>query len=933
MKRILIVLAVLFGANLAAQPLNYSELLPENKEVKKGVLPNGLTYYIYPTEVVKGVASYYMIQNVGSILENEDQMGLAHFLEHMAFNGTENFPDKELLSTLQKHGAVFGRDVNAYTAFDETVYNMNNIPTTPELIDTGLLVLRDWSNYLTLDNEEIDLERGVIKEEWRTRQNGSMRILEKNLPIMFNKSLYAERLPIGTMEVVENFEYDALKQFYHDWYRTDLQAIAIIGDVDVSTIENKIKNLFSSIPAVENPKERFIVDIPGNSGLIYGMAMDDEVSTASISFGIRHPKSLAYGTVSDLKESLLNNMVTMMLSDRLREISDDPNAPFFRAIVSYNNHSRSSRAFMLSISPKVGKQQDAFESTLKEINRAVKFGFTKGEVDRAITNYKNSYENQISRIESRPHSAIQSMIQNNYLENSRMTDLVQEYGIVSKIFDGLSEEEVHARLKDLYTEDNRFVLVTGVNDQENLSENEALQIIKSIETDKTLVAYQDEFSGKTLLGDLKVKEGKIKSEKKNNAIGSTTFTMSNGIKVHYKFADKNKNDVRLSALSYGGLSLLDDADLPSAAYTAGLVDGSGLGDYSNSDLDKVLAGKTASTRVSISGISESIAGASSTRDVETMLQMVHLRFVKPRFDEDVYKVLVGNLENHLISRSRSLNDKINDSIQVTLYGKNNPKQALFTQDHIDKVSFERMQNIYTERFDNAADFEFFIVGDVSEDQLKPLLEKYIASIPTNKQRENYKNNTVEWLDDAIEKDVFLAMENPKSTVRVFYKNELKYTPKNALLARALGDILQLRYTETLREQEGGTYGASASVSLSKRPIEEVFLSIGFDCNPAMVDRLVAIVHEELNGVASGNISQSDLDKSITSYLKGHEEAKEFNQFDMQLLTNFYREDFNMNDPANFEDIAKNITVSDVQEFAKKMLKGAKTSQIIIKPSI
>ncbi|MBA6154017.1 M16 family metallopeptidase [Gelidibacter maritimus] len=932
MRKFTVLFSLLFCFGLMAQNANYEDPLPENTRVTKGVLPNGLTYYIYPSQVVKDAASYYIIQNVGSILENDDQQGLAHFLEHMAFNGTDNFPDKGILNTLQKHGAVFGKDINAYTSFDETVYNMNNIPTTPELVDTCLLVLHDWANFLSLEDEEIDAERGVIKEEWRTRQSGRMRIFQKNMPTVFNNSIYAERMPIGLMDVVDNFEYKALRDFYHDWYRTDLQAIAIIGDVDAEAVEAKIKTLFSAIPAIDNPRERFIVRIPENDQLMFSSASDEEVTTASLSFGIRHPKSLSNETVSDLKESLLNSMVTKMISERLGELSDKPDATFFRAFVGYGDNSRATNAFTVSISPKPDQQHAAFETVMKEVNRAVKFGFNEAEIERMITRYKNSYENQISKLDDRSHASIQSMIQNNYLENETMTDIVKEYAIAQQIFDDLTPEEVHANLKRLYTDKNRYMTATAVSTEKNITENEALQIIASAENDISLTAYEDGFSGKTLLGETKIKQGKVTSEKLNKATGSTTFTLSNGVKVHYKFADKNKNDVRLSALSYGGLSLVDDAKLPSANYVNSLVRSSGLGDYSSTDLSKVLAGKTANTGIFISNLSEGISGSSSTKDVETMLQMAHLRFVKPRFDEDAFKVLIGNLDNYLISRSNNINEKIKDSINVALYGKNDPKQPLFTKDYINSISFETIQQIYGERFKNVSDFEFFIVGDVSKEQLKPLLEKYIASIPTKKQTETYKDNSSQWLSKTIEKDVHLKMEDPKSTVRITYKNDLEYTIKNMLIARALGDILKLRYTETLREQEGGTYGASAFAGISKRPVEKATIFVGFDCNPEKVDRLVSIVHEELQKIAAGDINQTDLDKTTTNYLKERAQEKGFNQYDMSVLVNFYREDYDMNDPDNFENIVESISVNDIKEFTSNVLNGADIAEIIVKPS-
>ncbi|TXD46750.1 M16 family metallopeptidase [Polaribacter sp. IC073] len=931
MKKLILFLVLLIGSNLHAQDLDLNTQLPTNNIVKKGVLKNGLTYYIYNTDVTKDAASYYIIQNVGSVLENDKQQGLAHFLEHMAFNGTKNFAGKGVLNTLQKEGAVFGQDINAYTAFDETVYNMNNIPATPELIDTCLLILRDWSNGLLLTDEEIDAERGVIKEEWRTRQSGGMRIFKQSLPVMFNNTIYAERMPIGLMDIVANFEYKTLRDFYHDWYRTDLQAIAIIGDVDVEEVEAKIEKLFSNIPAIENPKERFIVNIPDNEEMLYALVQDKEVTTAQIEFGIRHQRPKTYAKVKDLKDFLIENMITSMFSARISELTQNPNTPFLGARINYSKNSRATSSFSASISPKPNQQQKAFKATLTEINRAVKFGFTQEEIDRAIVQFKNYYQTQISKESDKSHAAIVYEIQQNYLENITMVDISKQYQFIEKIVASLKKEDIHQRLKQLYTANNRSLIVTGVNGKNNLSEEEAKNIINLVENDTTIIAYADAFSGKTLISNVDIKSGTIISEKKNKEVEATTFKLSNGIKVHYKYTNKNKNDVKLEAVSYGGLSLINDEDLPSAKYASTVVQQSGLGDYSATDLTKVLAGKTASTYIDITALNESINGSSVTKDAETMLQMVHLRFVKPRFDEDAYKVFKGQVDNYLIRRSENINEKIQDSVTVALYGKNNPKKTIFNTNFASKINFNKIKNIYAERFADASDFEFFIVGDIDENTLKPLLEKYIASIPTNNTKEVWKDNSTPWLHNTIDKDVFLKMEDPKSTVRISYKNDYKYSLKNNIMAQALADILSLRYMDLLREDEGGTYGASAYGSVTKRPNEQANLWVQFDCNPDKVEKLVAIVHSELKKVAAGVISEADLEKTKNNYLKEYKQQQDYNSYEMSLLVNFYREGYNMNASKNFEDIVKNLKVKDIKTFAKNLIANAKSYEIIIKP--
>ena len=931
MKKIAFLLLCTISFIGTAQNLNLNDTLPVNQSIKKGVLANGMTYYLKNTDVTKGVASYYIIQNVGSVLEKENQRGLAHFLEHMAFNGTKNFKGKGVLDTLQKHGLVFGRDINAYTGFDETVYNINNIPTTPELIDTGLLILHDWSNYLSLTDEEVDAERGVIKEEWRTRQNGSMRILQQSLSTMFNNSIYAHRLPIGLMNIVDNFKYKQLHDFYHDWYRTDLQAIAIVGDIDVDEIEAKIKALFSGIPAVDNPLERVNVEIPDNEEMLYALSMDDEITTSSIALGIRHPKSLEKATVGRLKESLLNSMVTHMLSKRLTELSVKSDATFLGARISYSQQARTSNVFNISVSPKPEQQQAAFTSILSEVVRAVKFGFTESEIERTIIEFKNYYENKIINEDDMSHAAIVSIIKENYLNNTTITDISKEYELIKSIFNTLDKSELHSTIKKLYKKSNRFLLVTGVKGQDNLTKEDALKIINKVENDNALVEHKDDFGGKTLITGVEIQAGSISTVKENKLLESTTYTLSNGIKVHYKFADKNKNNVKLKAISYGGLSLLDDSDLPSANLLGNVIQYSGLGDYSATDLPKILAGKTASASISLNNLTESVQGASVTKDVETMLQMVYLRFVKPRFDPEGYDVIMQNVKNYQTRRSEDLNEKMKDSMVVTLYGENNPKHRIFNDAFIEEISFDKIKSIYKSRFANAADFEFFIVGDVKSEVLKPLLEKYIASIPTNESRENWTDNSTAWKNNSIDKDVFLTMEDPKASVRITFKNDYKYSLKESLVASALGSILQLRFTETLREEEGGTYGASAGASVSKRPTEKAVISVSFDCNPDKAETLIDIVYQEINKIANGEIQQVDLDKTLTNYIKERKQQKDYNSYDMSWLTTFYREGYDINDPENFENIVNAITKADIQNFTKKVLKDAQSYEIVFKP--
>ncbi len=922
---------LLFAHSLSAQRLDLNKPLPIEKSIKKGVLPNGLTYYIKSTDVVKDAATYYIIQNVGSMLENDDQQGLAHFLEHMAFNGTENFPGKGILNTLQKHGAVFGKDINAYTSFDETVYNLNNIPTKDGLVDTCLTILHDWCNYLSLTEEEIDAERGVIKEEWRTRQSGRMRLYRASMPATFNHSRYVERFPIGLMSVVENFKYKTLRDFYHDWYRTDLQAIAVVGDIAVDEVEQKIKEKFSHIPAVKNPRKRFVVDIPDNEELLYSLGMDPEISTSAIEFGIRHKKSIKDQTVADLRQSLLEDMATSMLSTRISDKAQKPEASYLRARISYRSMTRTSNAFDIRIFPKPDKQQAAFEEVLTEVQRAVKHGFAQPEIDRIIKEFSNRYETDISKKDDQPHWAIIRPILDNYLSNETITDLEKEYELAKQIFATLSAKELHDVIKKLYAKKNRYSNVTGVEGNNNLTEQQANEILTSLANDASIAPYRDESSGKTLLSGLKIKQGSIKEVVENKDLGALTYVLSNGIKVHYKFTDNEKNKVDFNAISHGGESLIAAEDLPSAGAMSNLVQMSGLGDYSATELPKILAGKTVWVGPGLGETIESMTGSSTTKDVETLLQMVYLYFERPRFDKEAFKVLQSNIDQYLIGRGKDIREQMRDGITTTLYGENHPRERVFDQDYVNAISFDKIKSIYESRFANPADFEFYIVGDIEQQQLQPLLIQYIASLPTTADKESYKDNDTDWKSDRIDEDVFLAMETPKANVNISLKKEIPYNVKNKLVTQALGDILKLRITETVREQEGGAYSPGVSSRLFKEPKTLAYVAVSFDCDPDMADRLVGIVHKEIAKIANGEINDDDLNKTLTNFLKEREQAKNKNKYAMDLLTTFYRDGYNRDEARNFEDIVNKISKEEIQALAKDIQQNGRSFEIVFKP--
>jgi zinc protease len=936
MKKAAILFLFLAGSltPIIGQNFKDTDALQENKKLRKGVLKNGLTYYIYNTDVNKNTASYYIIQNVGSILENDQQKGLAHFLEHMAFNGTENFKGKGILNTLQKHGAVFGRNINAYTSFDETVYNFDNIPTNvPGLMDSCLLILNDWSHNLSLTNEEIDSERGVITEEWRTRQNAGMRIFEQIIPAYFNNSKYAERMPIGDMNIVKNFEYKALRDFYQDWYRTDLQAIAVIGDVNVDEVEQKIKLLFSKIPAVPNPKKRLEVVIPDRKEPVFKLALDKEIASSDITFMIRNIGKDDYKTFADLQKKTQIELTFSLINKRLRDLSLQDANPFIKAGINYGKFQKANNALSISIAPKPNKQAEAFSLVLNELIRTMKFGFSEGEIQRAIAETQSSYEEYVEKESEISHKNLIGMVKDNYLENKVFTDPKSEYEMVKSILQNTDTKALQGILNEVYKQESRVIMVTGVEGETNLTQESALAIVSKAENNTTLQPYKDEFIAKSLMTDVAIVAGKIVSENENKETGSTTFLLSNGVKVHYKFANKNKSDVQLIAESFGGSSLYHPKEMPSVANATTLADMSGLGIFSSTDLKKVLAGKNANSFVKIGTVTESVFGLANLKDIETMMQLVHLRFVKPRFDPAMFDLLKNNAQNSLKNKNLDIKSRYNDSISAAVYGKNNSKIRLFNQAYINDLSYDQMKKVYLERYSAISGFEFFIVGDVDPKVLKPLLEKYIAGIKGDTRKETYKDNTVAWQQNKIDKDVFIKMETSKSTVNILFQKDYSYNQKNRIMATMLGAILQLRYTESLREKEGGTYGASVDFSMSQRPKNKGTLSISFDCDANKVESLLPIVYQEIEKIKKGTFNKEDLEKTKKNYLKSREDSKDFNKYSMDLIYNYFINDYNMDDPATYENSVKSISENDLQKFAKAFLNKAKSYEVVLKPKV
>jgi len=930
---VFLLLACFLLGSIANAQYDLKSPVPIDPEVRTGVLGNGLTYYIRHNQEPKERASFYIIQNVGGILEDDSQDGLAHFLEHMAFNGTKHFPGKGVISSLEKHGIAFGRNINAYTAQDETVYNISNVPVAPNgLMDTCLLILHDWSNYLALEEDEIDAERGVISEEWRTRRNASFRTRSQMMPALLNNSKYGERDVIGELDVIKGFEYDELRRFYHDWYRTDLQAIAVVGDFDAAEMEQKVIELFSKIPAVSNPKERYEIFVEPKAETTFTLALDKENPRSSVAMYIRHKaEAAADKNHQTLKTRYMRSLIKSMISARISELLQKGEPPFINGSVGFSDYPRTVSLMSISTTAKENEEAMAFEAILTEVERVKRFGFTNSELERAKTSMLLGYENYYKQRDKIDHDSYCKEIADLYLENVPMPGIEYEYSFANSLIPAITTDELKAYFNAMYTNENRVIIVSGPEKEgiKHLTENEAKAIINSVAGKTDITAYVDEVVSSSLVESLPVK-GKVISERELADFDAVEWTLSNNTKVVYRYANYNKNRVSLSSYSKGGSSLYEVEDLPSVGVAGEFITSFGIGNYDAISLKKALTGKNAKTSFNIGNLSESISGGCRTEDFETMMQLAYLRFEQPRFDEEAYKALMARYMAYVTNMGDDPKKIMGDSISA-IRSNYHERNLEFGADFLKQVSFESMERIYKERINNAADFTFFIVGDIEKETAKAMAAKYLGAISSNDERENWRDNNVNGPEGFTQKTIAVKMAEPKANVQIYYNTELDYTPQNRIGMSFISSILTLRYTESIREKEGGTYGVGVRASTSHYPTAEGNVSIQFDCDPERASDLIPLVYAEIDKMIKIGATQEDIDKTRMNILKGRAESKEQNSYWMNNIYSYYVNGTNMTLAENYENVVENMSAKEIKKLAKKFFKKADKIEVVFVP--
>lgn len=928
LKAVVLVAVSICSVGVSAQPMPQ---LPLDPSVRMGRLENGLTYYIRHNELPKDRAEFYIAQRVGSILEEESQLGLAHFLEHMAFNGTKNFPDKTMLDYLERNGVKFGTNINAYTGTDETVYNLSSVPTTnPGLVDSALLVLHDWSGFITLDNDEIDNERHVINEEWRTRSNASLRMLEYTiLPALYPNNRYAERMPIGKMDVVMNFPYQALRDYYHMWYRPDLQGIIVVGDVDVDQIEKRIKELWSDVPKPVNPVERTYTKVEDNVAPIIAIAADKESTRNSLYLMYKQdpmPDSLK-NTQIGLAASFTNDLISSMINTRFSELAQKADAPFLGAGQSYGNFfiapTKDAISFIMAF--KDGEWEKGLTAMMSVIRSVDEYGFTQSELDRAIADMESQLENQYNERDKMKNSEIVEQLLDNYLHNAPAPGIELEYAFFTQLFKAIPLEYINEHFATSITPENVAIAYMGTEKEGvKTPSNEEMLAAFSLANETPAIAYVDEVSTEPLVKKL-LKAGKVKGDKKGE-LGTTVWTLSNGAKVIYKRTDFKKDQIVMTATSPGGTSLFADADLINSKVIDGVIGLGGVGQFSNTELSKVLAGKRAAVSPYISGVAEGLNGEASPKDLETMMQLTYLYFTQPRQDKDAYQAWYQRTYTTLQNLKTNPDMQMRDSLMHLLYD-GNPRKKPLTSEELQQVSYERIGQLYKERFANAGDFTFVFVGNVDEAELKPLVEKYIASLPAKGKPEVYKEVEPRMVSGQVEKIFSMPMATPKVRVMNFVSGSIEYNLKNVLKMAMLRQVMDIVYTETIREQEGGTYGVGTSGLVSLQPSNQYYFMYDFDTSEDKKERLSERAYVELVNIAEHGPNLEAFSKVKEYLLKKHaEDVKENGYWMNQIVT---RERFNKETTTAYSETLNALTMDDIRDFAKQLIAKGNRAQMIV----
>ena len=916
------------------------EFIPNDPAVRTGQLENGMKYYIRHNDKQKGLADFYIIHNVGAIQEDDNQQGLAHFLEHMAFNGTNNLPGKMLIEWCEKVGIKFGANLNAGTSWDYTQYLIKDVPVSRQgVVDTAMLILHDWSHFITLDHDEIDKERGVIQEELRTRDGASWRSTINLLKTLFKGTKYEHRNLIGHLDGLQSFTYDDIKSFYDKWYRPDYQAVVIVGDIDAEKVEAQVKSLMADIPApAADAATKEVIIVPDNKEPIVSIFEDPEMLESDISLFIKRPALPDYvrNTVQAEMLSLINSLGGTMANARLSEIAMKPNAPFTNAHIGNGGVGicPTLDGLTVGVGTKDGELMKGFEAALVELERIRRHGFTEGEFERAKAQVLRREEQAYNNRNDRMNGQYVNRYLSAFRRNSAFPDAELEWKMDSAIIAQLPLVAINQTFASYITDHNNVVIVNAPKKEGVVNPTEA-QILEAIAKVKgsEIAPYQDNTVKEPLIApNAKLKGSKVKKSGANATLGTTEWTLKNGVKVVVKPTTFKADEVQIQMVSQAGISCLSDDDYNTGKYLSFVTSQMGLSKFSATELRKQLSGKSASTAVAPDDYTTAVYGNGSPKDLETILQLLYLRFTDPRFNEDDFNTVLGQYISY-VENITTNPDYVASSEQLkSIYG-NNPRRQQISTEVLKSINFDRVAPIYRQLLSNAADFTVYIVGNVDLATLKPLVEKYIGSLPAKKKKLTKRvDDGVRYATGEVINDFKAPMQQPKVSVCRFYTGDIEFNLENTVTATFLKDILRSRYTTSIREDKGGTYGVSVGCSVDPYYTPTYQFAIQFDTNETMADELSEIVVAEIKELAANGPKAEDLNKVREYLIKEWNNRLVQNGAWMSYIRHFYTYGEDMNRVANYENIVKSMTGEKIAAMAAKILADNNMTYVVMRPA-
>ncbi|MDB4921288.1 pitrilysin family protein [Mucilaginibacter sp.] len=913
---------------LEQKHISNANVLPVDPEVIIGKLPNGLTYYVRKNTEPKNRAELYLVNKVGSVLEADSQQGLAHFTEHMAFNGTRDFPKNDMVSFLQKSGIKFGADLNAYTSFDETVYQLPLPTDSVAVFEKGFNILANWAAYQTFDDKEIDAERGVVLgEKLANGKNAQERLSNQTYPVLLNNSRYALRIPIGKEDILKTFKPETIKSFYHDWYRPDLQAVIAVGDFDPARVVELIKRNFSSLQNPANEKPRTIYSVPPTPGTVVKIATDKEFPYTLAEIIVKHPQA-TIKTAADFMQSIRIQLFNQMLNDRIGELTQKPTPPFVYGQSSYGAFIGRQDAFTTIAVAKPGGLETAIKAAVAETERVRRFGFTLTELERAKQSALVGIDNAYRERDKTRSANFVGEYQQNFITGDAIPGLSYEYNFYVNNINKISLEQMNALAGKFVSDQNRVIIIEAPDNEKDKLPNEKTILDWISSAGKDVTAYVDNTSDKPLLDKLPT-AGKITESKVDSLIGTTTLTLSNGVKVILK-PTKFKNDqVLINGYSFGGTSLASDEDYTSAELAGGIIGQSGIADFTQIQLNKILSGKNVSVSPYISNVAQGITAGTTPKDFETAMQLIYLYFTQPRKDNDVWQANISQTNALLANRGLNPGSVFQDTISATL-NNHNFRELVVTPERLNKASLDKAYSFYKDRFADASSFVFTFVGNFDVDVLKPYIEAYLASLPSANHKETYKNLNIFPPAGQITKTVNKGI-GEKGSVQLVFNGAYDYNDTNNIQIDALEEILQIRLLDRLREKDGGTYAPGVRANYKKIPNSRYSFTISFECAPADVDKLTSDALDEVNKLKQTGALQADIDKFS---------AQEARSTQVQLKENVFWAGYlgaasqNQDDPdAILRHVSNlgNITVQSTKDAANKFLSGNNLIKFILLP--